>query len=699
MNEPVMTGVATGKRGRFAVSDGDRPVLQVLVAEDEEPLRLALCDLFAGEVGMAVVGAAANADEAIDLAAATNPDVALVDVRMPGGGAAAVRGISERSPETSVLVLSAYDDQATVIEMLSSGAVGYLVKGTAPTEIVEAIKRAARGEASLSVQALASMIAELVGDRDEHERADAVLRRSEARFRVLVESAPDAVVVIDEGGAMQLVNAETERLFGYTRDELIGQPIEHLLPEHFQEAPMGYRAGDLIDASTRPAGAGLDLLGMPIARKDFPVDISVSALETDDGRLVHEGGNIVLVNEQTVGRRKDGSEFPVDISLAAIESDQGRLATAFIRDVSERRGGEVAARHLAAIIESSDDAIIGEDVEGRIESWNPGAERMYGYAADEVVGRAIALLVPPNMSDDLPGIVARLRGGEEVDQYETKRMRKDGVVLDIVLKVSAIRDVDGEIIGTSSIARDVTKLKAQAELERERALLANLVGAGEEERGRIAGAIHDDSIQAITAAGMRLQILRRSLDDPEQLQLLGELEESIQLSIGRLRNLLFELHPPALETDGLSAAIEMYLEGAQKAGTTKHQLEDNLKAQPSAQVRTILYRIVQELLVNIRTHARADNATILLEQRDYGYHVRVWDDGIGFAPEELEPVPGHLGLAAMQERASLAGGWLRIDSAPGDGTTVDVWIPEQPLPDSSASGLTEDRATRNFEAA
>jgi signal transduction histidine kinase len=225
------------------------------------------------------------------------------------------------------------------------------------------------------------------------------------------------------------------------------------------------------------------------------------------------------------------------------------------------------------------------------------------------------------------------------------------------------------------------------------------VGAGEEERGRIAGAIHDDSIQAITAAGMRLQILRRSLDDPEHLQLLDELEETIQLSIARLRHLLFELHPPALDTDGLSAALEMYIEETQRAGPTKHTLEDKLRVQPSLQVRTILYRIVQELLVNVRSHAQAENAIVLLEDRDYGYRVKVSDDGVGFQPEELQPVPGHLGLTAMQERASLAGGWLRIDSAPGKGTTVEFWIPRLPVPESGPSATPNPRAAPGLEAA
>jgi PAS domain S-box-containing protein len=696
------------------VKNREGTALRVLIAEDEETLRLALCDLVDGEDGMEVVGCAGSANEAIELAAATKPDIALVDVRMPGGGAEIVRATKDRSPTTRALALSAYDDQATVIQMLSAGAVGYVVKGTSPTEILEAVSRAARGQGSLSIEAISGMIEELVGDMAERELAEGILRRSEERFRGLVESAPDAVVIVGEDGAVQLVNAETERLFGYTCDELLGLPIERLLPARFPERHVGYRAGYLVDPTT-PLSE--DLVGGG-SNGEFPVDVSLSPVDSDEAEHVHgaseerfsallesapggvvvdEGGTTVLVNEQTVGRRKDETEFPIHISLAAIETDQGRLATAFIRDIGERRQGEVAAQ-LAAIVEFSDDAIISKDLVGTIETWNRGAERMYGYSAEEVVGRSIGLLTPPDLPDEVRGILERVRRGEDVEQFETKRMRKDGVVLDVVLKVSGIRDVDGQIVATSTIARDVTRLKEQDDLERERALLAHLVRAGEEERGRIALGIHDDSIQAITAAGMRLQILRRSLDDPEQLQLLGELETTIQLSIVRLRHLLFELRPPALDSDGLSAALELYLAETQSEGA-KHRLENNLSEQPPLETRTILYRIAQELLANVRNHAHADNATVMLDERDHGYAVRVIDDGVGFVPEDLEPVPGHLGLTAMQERAALAGGWLHIDSAPGRGTTVEVWIPRLPVPGGGPSASPGSEAAPNLDAA
>ncbi len=455
---------------------------------------------------------------------------------------------------------------------------GYLVKGTSATEIVEAVRRAARGQASLSIEAISSMIEELVGDRAERERAEGVLRRSEERFRGLVESAPDAVVVIDEGGAMQLVNAETERLFGYTRDELLGQPIECLLPEHFSGAQRGYRAGYLVHPTT-PSKFPVDVSRARSTRRDrVPhVDISVTALETDDrpASFTKAGTSSSSTSRRSGAARTAASSRSTSRLQRSTPTRVASRPRSFAMS-SERRRVEVAARQLAAIIESSDDAIIGKDVEGTIETWNLGAERMYGYSAEEAVGRSIALLTPPDLPDDLPEILAGLRRGEEVEQYETKRMRKDEVVLDVLLKVSAIRDVDGQIVGTSSMARDVTKLKAQAELERERALLAHLVGAGEEERGRIARGDPRRLHPGDHRGGHAAADPSPSLDDPEHLQLLDELEETIQLSIARLRHLLFELHPPALDTDGLSAALEMYLEETQRDGPTKHRLEDNL---------------------------------------------------------------------------------------------------------------------------
>lgn len=624
-------------------------MIRVLVAEGEQPLRDAICNLVATEADLEIVGSVGSAEQAIGLAASTTPDVVILDVRMPGGGPEAARGIMARLPDTRVLALSAYEEQSSVLEMLRAGAVGYLVKGIAPSEIVEAVRRAVRGQASLSIDAITAELGALAGEIGDLQRAEEVRGRSDEQFGAWLQSVPDAVIIADDAGQIVLVNDQTEALFGYAREELDGKPTETLLPERFRERHVRHRSNYLADPRTRPLGVGLELCGL----------------------------------------RKDGMEFPVDISLTAIDTDEGRLLTAFIRDISERRTGEIAMRQLAAIVESSDYAIIGKSIDSTILSWNRGAEHIFGYSADEAIGRPITLIIPIDQPNELPEIFIRLMRGEEIERYETVRLRKDGAQIAVSLKISGIRDAGGVLVGISTILHDITQQRAQGELDREhaerRALLAHLVAAGEEERARIAGNIHDDSIQAIIAAGMRLQILRASLQDPEQLQLLGELEQTIQLSIARLRNLLFELRPPALDNEGLAAALEMYLHEAEGQSETKYRLEDKLTSQPPAETRTILYRIIQEALANVRKHALAKHVSVSLSESEDGYLVRVIDDGVGFVAEESKTTPGHLGLASMKERATLAGGRLSVEATPGHGTTVEVWVPAVPEEDEPAA--------------
>jgi PAS domain S-box-containing protein len=614
-------------------------VLRVLVAEDEQPLREAICDLVASEGDLEVVGAAGDANEAVRIAGEVTPDVAVVDVRMPGGGPRAAAGIREVSPATRIVALSAYEDQATVVSMLRAGAVAFLVKGISPAEVVEAIRRAARGQASFPSALIGGVMDELVKLARERRAADEELRQSEQRFRELLEASPDAVVVVDPNGSMVLVNDLATQLFGHSRAELLGQPVELLLPERLHGEHVGQRTRYATDPETRPLGRFPDL----------------------------------------TARHKDGTEFQVDIALASIDSEDGRLVTAFIRDMREQREAEQATRQLAAIVGSSDDAIVGKSLDGVVLSWNLGAERMYGYTAEEIVGRSISILMPPDQPDEFPEILERLKRGEAVDQLGTARLCKDGTQIDVLLRTSAVRDASGAMVGASSISRDITQVKAQGELERDlaerRALLAHLVASGEEERARIALDIHDDSIQAITAAGMRLQILRRRLVDEDQLQLLDDLEETIQLAISRLRHLLFELRPPVLDNEGLSAALATYLEEAGAEDSVRYRLDDELREQPGSETRMILYRIAQEALTNVRKHAHAREAVVALKEQAGGYLVRIADDGVGFVSEAKAPLPGHLGLASIRERAILAGGWLNVRAEPGQGTVVEVWIP------------------------
>ena len=206
-------------------------------------------------------------------------------------------------------------------------------------------------------------------------------------------------------------------------------------------------------------------------------------------------------------------------------------------------------------------------------------------------------------------------------------------------------------------------------------LLAHLVRAQEEERLRIASDIHDDSIQAMTAAGLRLQQLRKRLNTPAEIETLDKLEEALQGSISRLRRLMFSLRPFTLDRSGLAAALRAQLEQVRLESNLSFELDDRLPAEPSPETRVILYRIAMEAIANVRKHSGGDHVSVCLESADHGWRVEVKDNGIGFDTPNDGSTPGHLGLTAMRERAQMAGGWCTVESAPGEGTTVRFWLP------------------------
>jgi PAS domain S-box-containing protein len=166
------------------------------------------------------------------------------------------------------------------------------------------------------------------------------------------------------------------------------------------------------------------------------------------------------------GRRKNGRDFPIEIMLSPLESAEGILVTAAIRDISVRKGAEETLARLAAIVESSNDAILSKSLDGIIQSWNQGAERIYGYSAKEAVGQSIAILAPPGGEDGIRDILERIGKGERVEYHETPRMRKDGRRIEVSLTISPVKDSTGKVVGASTIGRDITDQKrAEAEIK------------------------------------------------------------------------------------------------------------------------------------------------------------------------------------------------------------------------------------------
>lgn len=248
--------------------------------------------------------------------------------------------------------------------------------------------------------------------------------RAEQEFREIFNSSPYAVLaVIDENGVIIRINSQVEKIFGYQPKELIGHPIEVLVPERYQKEHLNLVKEYMKSPKPRLLGSGRDLLG----------------------------------------QRQNGSEIPLEIALNPIKVRGKSVILVTLMDISVRKQAEQELSRFASIIASSGDAIIGETKAGVITSWNAGAERLFGYSAVEAVGQHISLLSPADRPDEIPGLMEKLLNGELIEHYETVRLTKKGSKVNVSLSLSPIKDKYGSIIGVSKIARDITARKRAEE--------------------------------------------------------------------------------------------------------------------------------------------------------------------------------------------------------------------------------------------
>ena len=371
-------------------------------------------------------------------------------------------------------------------------------------------------------------------------------------------------------------------------------------------------------------------------------------------------------------------------AIAASTTERSR-GQAMLRDELDQRLDvqkklrETDAR-LRAMLESSPVALFATDRDGAITfSAGVGPDPL-GKKPGEAVGWSAFELFA-----DHAAVLERIRGAlsgatSQIDLAQDEQI--------FSLRLAPFRDAARKTVGAIVVAADVTdRRRAEAAVRRtvetlkrvdgeRRALLVRLVNAQEAERRQIAADIHDDSVQSMFAVAVRLLSLSSALRDPAQVELVNRLQDAVQSASDRLRHLVFELRPAALDDGGLAAALGEYLDVMKEESGIDVELTATLPQAPASETEVIAYRIAQEALTNVRKHARAKRVACDVKAADGGILTRISDDGVGFTNGDGVTPPGHLGLVAMRERAEMAGGWLRLDAAPGRGCLVEYWIPD-----------------------
>jgi PAS domain S-box-containing protein len=421
-------------------------------------------------------------------------------------------------------------------------------------------------------------------------------------FELIVEGVPVALLLADQERRISLVNRNTEILFGYSRSELVGEPLELLVPQRFREQHAAQVSTYLKAPTQRRMGAGRELFG----------------------------------------RRKNGTEMPIEIGLNPIRTEAGISTLASIIDITERKRAEDVEGQMASLVESAADAIVAKSLDGIIRCWNPGAERLLGYSAKEIIGQPVTRLLPDDRLDEEAMILGRIGRGERVEQFETVRRKNDGSLVEVSLTISPIRDANGAIVGASKIMRDITERKLrEEELRRSNAELAQI---NTELDNFVYTASHD-----LRAPLMGISsIVHWILEDDRTLA--SESRERLGLIVGRIermKQLLTDIRDYARTDDHATpsgAPVSAASLVANVAATAHVPPGFSIRGDPSlerVQVQRVPLEQVFHNLVNnaIKHHDRpAGTVTISVQHTDPWLRFSVVDDGPGIPEEYRETI-------------------------------------------------------------
>jgi PAS domain S-box-containing protein len=489
------------------------------------------------------------------------------------------------------------------------------------------------------------------------------IEEAQALLSAIIASSDDAIISKNLQGFIRSWNQSAQRIFGYTAEEIIGKPITVLFPP------------DSLEEEAR-------------------------ILER-----LHRGERVD--HFETIRMRKDGTPVAVSVTISPIHDKTGKIvgASEVARDISQST--ELEGR-FKAIIASSDDAIVSKDLNGIVKSWNPSAERMFGYSAEEMIGQSITVLFPPDRLDEEPKILDQLRRGQRVDHFETVRVHKDGRLLDVSVTISPVKDASGRVIGVSKVARDITSIKRVLReredlLEREKAARVEAERIGRMKDEFLATLSHELRTPLNAILGWASILRSNGTSAPEDLQqgletiernaraqsqLIEELLDMSRIMNGKLRLEVQPVDLPAV----VSEAIESFRPAAQAKGIRLTKVIDP-RGGPITGDPNRLQQVLWNLLSNsVKFTPRGGRIQVSLRRVNSHTEVTVADSGQGistdflphlftrFSQAETSEARRHgglgLGLALVKSLVELHGGTVKASSlGVNQGATFTVSLP------------------------
>lgn len=655
---PVMA--ASRGSGGTTQPEGNRE--RVLVVDDNADMREYLSRLLSRDYE---VHTAANGNEAMRVAGAVRPGLVLTDVMMPGLDGFGLLGAIRSDPElggTPVILLSARAGEESRIEGLEAGADDYLVKPFTARELVSRVSSHLR---------MAAMRREAM-EREAHLRAEAENERQ--RLREILAQAPAAIGVMSgPEHRWTFVNEYYIRATGRTSAaEFLGKPIRESLPE--LEGSGFWELLDQVYATGSPymgreqkarlrSGPGEEL-----ANKYF--DFVYQPLRDAQGRVEGVLVHAVEVTEQVQARM-------------LIEQQHQQLQAAHI-----------SSQRLAAIVESSDDAIISKDLNGIVTSWNRCAERMFGYKAEEMIGRSILAIIPPELHADEERILATLRAGVRIEHFETVRMTKSGQTIDVSLSISPVRDATGRVVGASKIARDITQRKKAEQVLRTTEKLASV--------GRLAATVAHEINNPLESITNLVYLARQDSDKETVRQFLAAAEEELaRVAVLTRQTLGFYRDTRATTTVRLSDLVAPLVSAFHPRARNKgieigiesrdHRLLHGFAGEMRQLIANLLTNSIDAVPLGGRVRIRITDAREWSGARRYGVRLTIADNGSGIPPrlrEHLfEPffttkkdVGTGLGLWVCRSIVEKHGGRIRVKSSTTpwrSGSTFSIFLPAE----------------------